>query len=121
AEHWVAFVPYAARWPFEIHIYPLRRMADLTELSDDEQDDFASLYLDVLNRLERVFSGPSPYMAGWHQAPVHRGRGDSYLHLQLACPRRAVDRLKYLASSESLMGAFINDVAPEEAAAMLRD
>ena len=21
-EHWVAFVPYAAHWPYEVHLYP---------------------------------------------------------------------------------------------------
>jgi UDPglucose--hexose-1-phosphate uridylyltransferase len=34
--------------------------------------------------------------------------------------RRAAGKLKYLAGSESAMGVFINDVPPEEAAALLR-
>src|SRR5215813_2527350 len=28
-EHWTAFVPVAARWPFEIHLYPHRRVPDI--------------------------------------------------------------------------------------------
>jgi len=35
--------------------------------------------------------------------------------------RRAANKLKYQAGSESAMGAFINDVPPERAAEMLRD
>ena len=34
--------------------------------------------------------------------------------------RRAPGQLKYLAGSESAMGAFVNDVAPESAAEALR-
>jgi UDPglucose--hexose-1-phosphate uridylyltransferase len=41
--------------------------------------------------------------------------------LQLTSPRRAENRLKYLAGSESAMGAWIGDVVPETAAAGLRD
>ncbi|MBO0825908.1 MAG: galactose-1-phosphate uridylyltransferase, partial [Actinobacteria bacterium] len=26
--HWVAFVPHAARWPYEVHLYPVRRVPD---------------------------------------------------------------------------------------------
>jgi UDPglucose--hexose-1-phosphate uridylyltransferase len=62
-----------------------------------------------------------PYISGWHQAPVRTGRDLSYLHLQLFSIRRAPAKLKYLAGSESAMGAFINDVTPEQIAASLRE
>ena len=35
AEHWVAFVPYAAHWPYEVHLYPTRRVPDLLGLDED--------------------------------------------------------------------------------------
>jgi UDPglucose--hexose-1-phosphate uridylyltransferase len=35
--------------------------------------------------------------------------------------RRAADKLKFLAGSESAMGSFVNDIVPERAAQMLRD
>ena len=62
-----------------------------------------------------------PTSRRWHQAPVRTGRDLSYLHLQLFSIRRAPDKLKYLAGSESAMGAFINDVTPEQIAASLRE
>ncbi|CAM5567401.1 galactose-1-phosphate uridylyltransferase [Streptomyces purpurascens] len=34
-EHWVAFVPYAAHWPYEVHLYPKRRVPDLLGLDED--------------------------------------------------------------------------------------
>jgi UDPglucose--hexose-1-phosphate uridylyltransferase len=40
--------------------------------------------------------------------------------LQVTSPRRAADKLKYLAGSETGMGAFIGDIAPEQSAQRLR-
>ena len=75
----------------------------------------------MLRRLDGLFGTPMPYIAAWHQAPVGEGRDLAYLHLQLFSIRRAADKLKYLAGSESAMGVFVNDVVPEHAAQMLRD
>jgi UDPglucose--hexose-1-phosphate uridylyltransferase len=119
SEHWIAFVPYAARWPLEVHLYPNRHVRTLTELTDEEARDFAITYLDLLRRVEAVFGPTTPYMAGWHQAPV-RHRSDWHLHLELVSPRRARHKLKYLAASEAIMGAFVNDLVPEHVAARLR-
>jgi UDPglucose--hexose-1-phosphate uridylyltransferase len=62
-----------------------------------------------------------PYIAAWHQAPVRADRDLGYLHLQVFSIRRAADKLKYLAGSESAMGVFINDIRPEQAAELLRN
>ncbi|GGL19998.1 galactose-1-phosphate uridylyltransferase [Sphaerisporangium melleum] len=120
-EHWTAFVPAAARWPFEVHLYLNRKAADLRELTGEERAAFGPLYTDVLRRLDGLFGVSMPYISAWHQAPVRTGRDLAYLHLQLFSIRRAAQKLKYLAGSESAMGAFVNDVLPEEAARMLRD
>ncbi len=119
-EHWVAFVPHAAHWPYEVHLYPRRRMPDLQALGSPEMHEFCDLYLDLLCRFDRLFDAPAPYISGWHQAPAHAGESGFALHLELFTIRRAPDKLKYLAGSESGMGAFTNDIAPEAAAARLR-
>jgi UDPglucose--hexose-1-phosphate uridylyltransferase len=121
-EHWTAYVPAAARWPFEVHLVPHRHVLDLAGLTDEESAAFAPVYLDVLRRCDALFDAPLPYIAAWHQAPVRDpDRELAYLHLQLTSVRRAAGKLKYLAGSESAMGAFINDVRPEDAARMLRE
>jgi UDPglucose--hexose-1-phosphate uridylyltransferase len=120
-EHWTAFVPVAARWPLEVHLYPHRRVPDLPALSDAERADFCGIYLEVLRRLDGVYGLEMPYIAAWHQAPVRADRELAHLHLELFTSRRAPGKLKYLAGSESGMGAFINDITPEDAAAMLRE
>jgi len=120
-EHWIAYVPFAARYPFEIHIAPKKFVPDLAELSEVVADAFPEIAKDVLLRLDGVFGIEMAYIAGWHQAPVRSGRDALGLHLQITSIRRAPGKLKYLAGSESAMGAFIMDMAPEQSAAQLRD
>jgi UDPglucose--hexose-1-phosphate uridylyltransferase len=120
-DHWVAFVPHAAHWPYEVHLYPRRRQPDLLGLEPAEMDEFCDVYLDLLRRFDRLFDAPAPYISGWHQAPAGPGRAEFALHLELFTIRRAPGKLKYLAGSESGMDAFTNDIAPESAATTLRE
>ncbi len=123
-DHWVAFVPAAARWPYEILIFPAERVPELSQLDDAARDAFSVLYLDVLRRLDGLFGSRAPYIAAWHQAPVTADgpiRAGFALHLQLLSVRRAPGKLKYLAGSESGMGVWINDIVPETAARRLRE
>ncbi|MDN4612509.1 galactose-1-phosphate uridylyltransferase [Arthrobacter burdickii] len=121
-EHFSAFVPFAARWPLEVHLVPHRQVADLSGLTDAERDELTTVYLDLLGRLDALYPTPTPYIAAWQQAPVDAVlRPASYLHLQLTSPRRAADKLKFLAGSEAAMGAFINDTTPEKVAEALRN
>jgi UDPglucose--hexose-1-phosphate uridylyltransferase len=70
--------------------------------------------------IDALYDTPTPYIAAWHQAPVRACRDQVRLMLQVTSPRRAADKLKYLAGSETGMGAFIGDVAPEASAEQIR-
>ncbi|KAF5996727.1 MULTISPECIES: galactose-1-phosphate uridylyltransferase [Streptomyces] len=138
-ERWVAFVPYAAHWPYEVHLYPKRRVPDLLGLDEETRTEFPQVYLELLRRFDRIFDGsgggkegegepPTPYIAAWHQAPFGAlaefegvNRDDFALHLELFTIRRTSGKLKFLAGSESGMSVFINDVPPEAAAQRLRE
>ncbi|WP_314326527.1 galactose-1-phosphate uridylyltransferase [Paenarthrobacter ilicis] len=121
AEHFSAYVPFAARWPLEVHLVPHRSVPDLAALSGEERDELSHVYLDLLQRLDALYPTPTPYISAWHQAPLDPVlRPSGQLHLQLTSPRRAADKLKYLAGSEAAMGAFINDTTPEAVAERLR-
>jgi UDPglucose--hexose-1-phosphate uridylyltransferase len=120
-EHWTAFVPFAARWPLEVHVMPHRHVPDLAETTDAERDELAPLYLKLLRGIDALYDTPTPYIAAWHQAPVHVGRDSVRLHLQLTSPRRAADKLKFLAGSEAAMWAWAAEVKPEQGAERLRD
>ncbi|MGV9426748.1 galactose-1-phosphate uridylyltransferase [Streptomyces sp. NPDC003656] len=145
SEHWAAFVPYAAHWPYEVHLYPKRRVPDLLALDEDARTEFPQVYLELLRRFDRIFERegeegavreganeavsepPTPYIAAWHQAPFGdtgvpgAEREDFALHLELFTIRRTSGKLKFLAGSESGMNVFINDVPPERAAERLRE
>ncbi|GAB3612069.1 galactose-1-phosphate uridylyltransferase [Humibacter ginsengisoli] len=118
--HWSAYVPFAARWPLEVHLVPHRQVPDFAGTTDAERDELATLYLRLLRGVDRLYDTPTPYIAAWHQAPVNVHRGDVRLHLQLTSPRRAADKLKFLAGSEAAMGAWVGDVPPERQAESLR-
>lgn len=119
-EYFTAYVPFAGRWPIEIHLLPHRHVQNLTELNDLERDELASIYSRLLKALDTVYDTPTPYISAWHQAPLVAGGENVRLQLQITSPRRAADKLKYLAGSESAMGAFIADFPPETTAEMLR-
>jgi UDPglucose--hexose-1-phosphate uridylyltransferase len=122
-EHWAAFVPEAARWPYEVRIFPAARVPDMTAMGEEARAAFGPLYLEVLRRFDALFGRPAPYIAAWHQAPVgdEAARGQFAAHLQVLSVRRAAGKLKYLAGTESGMGVWINDIVPEEAARQLRE
>ena len=120
-EHFTVFVPFAARWPVEVHMLPRRHVPDLAATTAAERDEIAVLYRRILRAVDRLYDTPTPYIAAWHQAPVHAGRDEIRLMLQVTSPRRAANRLKYRAGSETGMGAFIGDITPEATAARMRE
>jgi len=129
SEHWVAYVPFAARWPVEVHLAPRRDVPDLPALTPEEKDDLAPFYLEILRRLDLFFADDDvpgdevtlPYIAAWHQAPVREGREDLRLHLQVFSVLRARGRLKYLAGVESGMASWVSDTTPERIAVRLQE
>ena len=101
---WVAFVPFAARWPYEAHLYPRRRVPDFTGLDDAQRAAFPAAYLDLLRRFQRLFGAdapPVPYIAAWYQAPSAEPRAVA-LHVEVFTVRRGSSpgRLTYLAGTE---------------------
>jgi UDPglucose--hexose-1-phosphate uridylyltransferase len=79
------------------------------------------MYLDVLRRFDRLYPTALPYMSALHQYAATDGQREGYFHVELISIRRSATKLKYLASSESAMEAFINDVPPESVATRLRE
>ena len=42
-EHWTAFVPAAARWPYEVQLFPARKVPDLPALTGAERNAFVDV------------------------------------------------------------------------------
>ncbi len=116
---WQAFLPPYARYPYEVHLYPVRHLASLKTLRDDELHDLATLLLDVIrgyNALNDGAMAPMPYLLGFHQFEDER----FHLHVEILAIGRAPGKLKYAASSEALWGMWTNDSDPVEKALDLR-
>ena len=122
-EYWVAYVPYAAKWPVEFIVMPRRAARDFTELTEAEKDDLTRLYLDLLGRVDRFFDGVEklPYISAWHQAPLREGENISRMFLHVFSLMRSPGKMKYLAGSESAMAAWISDTTPERIAARFKE
>jgi UDPglucose--hexose-1-phosphate uridylyltransferase len=68
-----------------------------------------------------MYPTPLPYMSALHQYSDTDEQREGYFHVELMSIRRSATKLKYLASSESAMDAFISDVTPESVAQLLRE
>ena len=117
----MAFVPYFARYAYEVYVAPLRTHASLVGLDDGERRDFAMVLKDVLVRFDNLWGIPFPYVMALHQAPTdgapHLG---FHFHVEFHPPLRKPNLLKYLAGPEIGGGSFLADTAPEDKAAELR-
>jgi UDPglucose--hexose-1-phosphate uridylyltransferase len=118
---WQSFIPFFARWPYEVYVAPVEHRGGLPELSPEDRESFARALLDVARRYDKLWGFSLPYMMVFHQQPTDGGDHDHYtFHVEFYPPYRTPEKLKFLAGSESGAGAFINDTLAEEKAAELR-
>jgi UDPglucose--hexose-1-phosphate uridylyltransferase len=120
-DRWIAFVPPFARWPYEVHIAPLEHREWLLDLEADEDRSLAMILKGVLQKYDRLFDMPLPYVMAMHQRPPGRRTPHHHFHIEFYPPNRSADKLKYLAGSELGAGAFILDARAEDTAAELRE
>ena len=121
SESAIAFVPYFARYAYEVFVAPKRTHPSLATLSSDEVRDFASVLKDVLVRFDNLWQMPFPYVMPLHQAPTDDGDYSGFhFHIEFHPPLRKPDLLKFLAGPEIGGGNFLSDTSPEEKAAELR-
>jgi UDPglucose--hexose-1-phosphate uridylyltransferase len=121
-EHFTAFIPFYAHFPYEAHVYSRRCASSIAELESAERRDLAAVLKRLLVGYDSLFGFSLPYMMVMHQAPTDGGTYDSiaHFHIEFYPPNRTADKLKYLAGSETGAGAFIMDVLPEVSAETLR-
>jgi len=117
----VAFVPFFARYPYEVYVTSKRHIPSLKEMSDAELDDLAEALLVVTRKYDQLFGFSLPYIMAMHQAPTKPGYDYNWFHVEFYPPYRTANKLKYLAGSEAAAGAFINDTLPEVTAKTLRE
>ncbi|MFW6006130.1 MAG: galactose-1-phosphate uridylyltransferase [Candidatus Bipolaricaulota bacterium] len=122
-EWFVAFVPFYARFPYEVHLYPKRHFPTIKTLEDRELSSLASGIKTVLNKYRNLFPiDDFPYITSFHQAPVD-GEDYSYyhFHLEFYSLQRGKDKIKYRAGVETGTNAFISSLSPEKMAKDLKE
>lgn len=120
-ERAIAFIPYFARYAYEVYVAPKATRASAADLQPAEVADFAEALSRVLVKFDNLWKIPFPYVMPLHQAPTdggdHRG---FHFHIEFHPPLRKPGLLKYLAGPEIGGGNFLSDTSPEEKAAELR-
>ena len=119
--HFVAYLPFAARYPYEVMVVARECRPSLAEMGSAELWSLARGLKAVTQGYDRLFGQPLPYMMMFHQAPTDGGEWPgAHFHVEFHPLQRSADKLKYRASVESGAGSFINDSLPEDKAAELR-
>jgi UDPglucose--hexose-1-phosphate uridylyltransferase len=120
-DRFVAFVPFYARWPYEVHLYAKHHLPSLSEFDARDDQALAELLKTVVRKYDLLWGFSMPYMMVMHQKPTdgkeHHG---SHFHIEFYPPHRTPAKMKFLAGCESGAGTFINDTLPEEKALELR-
>jgi UDPglucose--hexose-1-phosphate uridylyltransferase len=113
----IAFVPFFARYAYEVHIYPKKKHATLATMSDTELHDLAQVYQTVIRKYDVNFNMSFPYVMTINQAPLDGGTYNHYqCHLIFLPPLRLPGLVKYLGGPESGGGNFMADTMPEDKA-----
>ena len=117
----IAFLPYFARYAYEVFVAPKETHPHIAALSNDELADLADVLRTVLTKFDNLWRMPFPYVMPLHQAPTVDGDHSTFhFHIEFHPPLRKPNLLKYLAGPEIGGGNFLSDTSPEEKAAELR-
>ncbi len=116
----VAFVPYAARAPYELRVIPRRHACAFEDLSSEQAADLARLLRGLMAVVTKALGDP-PYEMMLHTAPnlqvkVLQGEWDTvardyHWHIEITPGDRRT----------GVAGIAVNETFPEEAARFLRE
>lgn len=121
SDHFLAVIPFYARYPYEVHLYSKEHRGSMSEFSEEEQNDLAFILSSLLKKYDGLWGFSMPYMMVMHQKPTDGKEWPGcHFHIEFYPPLRTPEKLKYLAGCESGAGTFVNDTLPEEKAAELR-
>ncbi len=118
---WRAVVPFAATYPIALDLSPTQPIPDLQSATPEERDGLAAVLVDVLDRLDRLYDQPLPYMLWIDQRPTDGGDWpDAWMHVEIVSPWRRAGVPRFIAAAEIGGGEYFNPVSPEELADQLR-
>ena len=120
--HFLACVPWFARYAYELLLLPKLPATRLGDLDEDQQGALSEILQEVCIRYDNLWQMRMPYVMAIHQAPTDEDDHSHYpFHLEFHPPLRQPDTLKYLAGSEIGGGSMTNEADPDEKAEELRN
>ncbi len=119
---WRTSVPYASAYPVALEVAPSMQVGSLSELTAQQRDTCASMLVDALTRIDKLFGAPAPYMLWINQRPTtnEAKHADAWLNFEIVSPWRGNGVMRYIAAAEVSTGEFFNPMIPEDLAAKLR-
>ena len=113
--HFMAFCPFASRFPFETWIMPKFHSSKFEDIKKDEAASFASLLQTVMGKIDRVLETP-PLNYIIHNSPL-KDPHTPYVHWYM----EIIPKSTHVAGFEWGSGFYVNPTPPEEAAKFLRE
>ncbi len=118
SENFVSLIPYGARLPYEVHVYPKKHVSSLAEI-EDVLDEFGLILSDVVKRFAAIFE-ETAYVMVFHTKPTKQNDSLWHFHVEFYPPWRDKSLIKYRAGLELGAWTSTNDSSPEEKAKELR-
>jgi UDPglucose--hexose-1-phosphate uridylyltransferase len=118
-ENFISAVPFSARLPYEVHIYPKMHVSSLIELEGFLME-LGMLIQDTVKRYSTLFD-ENAYVMIMHTRPSEGEHPYWHFHIEFYPPWRDKSRRKYLAGIEKGTGTYTNDSIPEHTAKELRE
>lgn len=117
----IAFIPYFARYAYEVFVSPKQTYPNIAALSPAELHDLAAVLKTITVQFDNLWRMSFPYVMALHQAPTDGADYSGFhFHMEFHPPLRRPNLLKYLAGPEIGGGNFLSDTSPEEKASELR-
>jgi UDPglucose--hexose-1-phosphate uridylyltransferase len=119
---WIAVVPFWASWPFEVMIIPKRAVSLISELTENEKNQWAQIIGDLSRIYDKLFSVSFPYSMGLYQPPCKliRESHGFVLHQIFMPPLLRSATVKKFMVGYELCAEPQRDISPELAADRLR-
>lgn len=115
SDNFIAFVPYAAKLPFETWVMPLDHQPQFENITNEQRYELAHIFRRVLRRFYNGLDNP-PYNMYLHTSPpVYESPGAFHWHVSI------IPKLTIPAGFELGTNMWINVTIPENSAEFLRN
>lgn len=117
--HVLAYVPFAAQFPYDVIIVPKIHAASLLDLNGEERRDLAVGLRDVLGGLDGLFAAPYHYTLALMQAPTDGVDRGYHMQIHMTSLLRGPNLRKHVVGAD-IFGNLINPSDPDMTAEEIR-